>query len=71
MLVCCEVSLRVVVCRSTLEESYRRATTQEPIIDGGSLVSPGLATQRERGLTANVLDAQMPWGGHPLVGQAR
>ena len=40
------------VCRSTLKESYRRATTQEPIIDGGSLVSPGLATQRDRGLTA-------------------
>ena len=40
--------------RSTLEENYRRATTQEPIMNGGSLVSPGLATQRERGLTAIV-----------------
>ena len=36
----------------TLEESYRRATTQEPIIEGGSLVSPGLASQRDRFLTA-------------------
>ena len=63
--------------RSTLDESYRRATTQEPIIDGGSLVSPGLASQRDRFLTAKqgrllhqrqplLLDAQMPWGGHQL-----
>ena len=31
-----------------MEESYRRATTQGPIIEGGSLVSPGLASQRDR-----------------------
>ena len=51
-------------------ESYQRATTQEPIIDGGSLVSPGLATQRDRGLTAT---ASCPdaVGWAPLVGQAR
>ena len=42
----------VVACSPTLEESYRRATTQEPIIEGGSLVSPGLASQRDRFLTA-------------------
>ena len=40
----------VVACSPTLEESYGRATTQEPIIEGGSLVSPGLA--RDRFLTA-------------------
>ena len=65
----------VFACSPTLEESYRRATTQEPIIEGGSLVLPGLASQRDRLLTAKagydcfinatVLDAQMPWGGHP------
>ena len=38
----------VVACSPTLEESYRRATTQEPIIEGGSLVSLGLASQRDR-----------------------
>ena len=74
-----EISETLTLCESkadpTLEESYRRATTQEPIMDGGSLVSPGLASQRDRFLTAkagptalinaNVLNAQMPWGGHP------
>ena len=35
-------------------ESYQRAASQGPFIRGGSLVSPGLATQRERGLTATV-----------------
>ena len=58
------------VCRSTLKESYRRATTQEPIIDGGSLVSPGLATQRDRGLTATTKRPDAV-GWAPLVGQAR
>ena len=42
----------VVACSPTQEESYRRATTQEPIIEGGSLVSPGLASQRDSFLTA-------------------
>ena len=42
----------VVACSPTLEESYRRATTQKPIREGGSLVSPGLASQRDRFLTA-------------------
>ena len=47
------VDLRILVAgRSTLEESYRRATTQEPIVEGVSLVSPGLASQRDRFLTA-------------------
>ena len=58
------------VCRSTLKESYRRATTQEPIIDGGSLVSPGLATQRDRGLTATTKRPDAV-GWAPQVGQAR
>ena len=48
-------------------------------VKGGSLVSPGLASQRDRFLTAKqgryasstplLLDAQMPWGGHPLCGR--
>ena len=42
----------VVACSPTLEESYPRATTQGPIIEGGSLVSPGLASQRDRFPTA-------------------
>ena len=41
-----------VACSPTLEESFRRATTQELITEGGSLVSPGLASQRDRFLTA-------------------
>ena len=46
--------LKQLVCRlqSHAGESYRRATTQGPIIEGGSLVSPGLASQRDRFLTA-------------------
>ena len=75
------VHLRILVaCRSTLEESYRRATTQEPIIEGGSLVSPGLASQRDRFLTAK--QGRLVYQRHcsrrpdavgwaPLVGQAR
>ena len=58
------------VCRSTLKESHQRATTQEPIIVGGSLVSPGLATQRDRGLTAKTKRPDAV-GWAPLVGQAR
>ena len=53
--------------RSTLEESYRRATTQEPIMNGGSLVSPGLATQRVRGLTAIVPRNPDAVGWHPWL----
>ena len=34
-------------------ESYQRATSQGPIIRGGSLKTPGLATQRERGLNCH------------------
>ena len=45
--------LEDVVARSpTLEENYRRATTQGPIIERGSLVFPGLASQRDRFQTA-------------------
>ena len=52
--------LKQLVCRlqSHAGESYRRATTQGPIIEGGSLVSPGLASQRDRFLTARRLSNQ-------------
>ena len=68
----------VVAGSHTLQESYRRATTQEPIIEGGSLVSPGAGIPKRQllncqaGPTASstplLLDAQMPWGGHPQCG---
>ena len=71
----------VVAGRSALEESYRRATAQGPIIERGSLVSPGLASQRDRFLTAK--QGRLLYQRHcsrrpeavgwapPLVGQAR
>ena len=71
----------VVACSPTLEESYRRATTQEPITDGGfTRISRAGIPKRplpncQAGPTASstplLLDAQMPWGWAPLVGQAR
>ena len=65
----------VVAGRSTLEESYRRATTQEPIIErrltqisrAGNPKRPHPNCQA--GPTASstplFIEAQKPWGGHP------
>ena len=70
------VHLRILVAgRSTLQESYRRATTQEPIAErrltqiswAGNPKRPHPNCQA--GPTASstplLIEAQMPWYGHP------
>ena len=69
----------VVACSPTLDESYRRATTQAPIRGRGlTQISQAGNPKRPRpycqaGSTASstplLLNAQMPWGGHPLCGR--
>ena len=69
----------VVACSPTVEESYRRATTQGPIIERGSTrISRAGIPKRplpncQAGPTASSTplfqDAQMPWSGHPLLGR--
>ena len=63
----------------TLEESCRRATTQKPIIERGLTQTSRAGISKrplpncQAGSTASstplLLDAQMPWGGHPLCGR--
>ena len=59
---------------------WKRVTEgRRPKIIERGLTSPGLATQRDRILTAkqgrllhqrhSLIEAQMPWGGHPLCGR--
>ena len=69
----------VVASSPTLEESYRRATTQGPIIERGlTQISRAGNPKRQvpncqAGPTASstplLLVAQMPWGTHPLCGR--
>ena len=62
----------------TLEESYRRATTQGPIIEMGftRISRAGIPKRPLPNCQSRVRllhqrhsfsNAQMPWGGHPLV----
>ena len=63
----------------TLEESYREATIQGPITERGFTHISCTGIQKrplpncQAGPTASstplLLDAQMPWGGHPLCGR--
>ena len=69
----------VVASSATLEESYRRATTQKPIRERGltQISRAGIPKRQlpncQAGPTASStplrLVAQMPWGGHPLCGR--
>ena len=68
----------VVAYSPTLEESFRRATTQKRTVERGlTQISRAGNPKRQlpdcqAGPTASstplLLDAQMPWGGHPLCG---
>ena len=62
------------LCESKADPHWKRATEgrrpKNRSLNGGSLVPPGLATQRDRGLTATASRPEAV-GWAPLVGQAR